>query len=290
MLEFLRVGACGLRRCWSCHAPLGRGCAAACNAARRSRATSERHASARSSRNATDSIARSAAGCARSSASMRSARASARRCAPPTRRSASARMSLAGARRPARRRRSCAAGCDRSSCIAPRASICQCASPGSARDLLAQPRQPEPRRRARSRCPRPAPTGRLRGVRRPRRCRASRSSVSNVTTRAASRLRHARRRRTPATAPSTRARSPASSSCGRSRRPALRRRGLKCAIVAAMSSASRRERRNHVVPRSSWRARVDQHRATAPRRRTLLSSASIACHSGTRPKISRVSR
>ena len=60
-------------------------------------------------------------------------------------------------------------------------------------------------------------------------------------------------------------------------------------MVAAMSSERRRERRNHVVPRSISRLEstsIDDWTESS----TLLSSASIACHSGTKPKISRDSK
>ena len=60
-------------------------------------------------------------------------------------------------------------------------------------------------------------------------------------------------------------------------------------IVAAMSSASRRDRRNHVVPRSNWPL-VLMSIADCTASSTLLSSASMARHSGTRPKTSRARR
>ncbi len=91
-----------------------------------------------------------------------------------------------------------------------------------------------------------------------------------------------------ATSASTRARSASSCSFG-NRADNASTPGLKYAIVAAMSSASRRERRNHVVPRSNWPL-VLMSIADCTASSTLLSSASIAIHNGTSPKTSRLSR
>ena len=66
-------------------------------------------------------------------------------------------------------------------------------------------------------------------------------------------------------------------------------RGVNCAMVPAMASDKRRERRNHIVPRSISRlASISISICSASS--TLLSSASTSSHNATKPKISRVSR
>ena len=103
------------------------------------------------------------------------------------------------------------------------------------------------------------------------------------------RLRHALARRSAVDRGVDRARVGGVEQLRQPRRQRLDARREQCAIVAAMSSVSRRERRNHVVPRSSSRlASISISDCTASS--TLLSSASIDRHSGTKPKISRVSR
>jgi hypothetical protein len=91
-----------------------------------------------------------------------------------------------------------------------------------------------------------------------------------------------------AAAASTRARSPGASSAG-NRVASAATCGVKCAMVAVMSSVSRRERRNHVVPRAMSRL-VSISMADCAASSATLSSASIAFHRSTKSKISRVSR
>jgi hypothetical protein len=65
--------------------------------------------------------------------------------------------------------------------------------------------------------------------------------------------------------------------------------GRKCSIVGSIGSASRLERRNQLVARTISRpASITISACVASG--TLLSSASIDCHSGTNPNTSRVSR
>ena len=181
-------------------------------------------------------------------------------------------------RRSAPRRRSCAAVPTDRRASRSRASICQCSSPGSARDPLAQPRQPEPRRQARNRSRRPArPAASWR--RRPRRCRASRTACRASRRAPPASSRHALARRSRATA----------ASIARALGRVEQRRQARGQRLDARREV--RDRRRHVLgqpPRAQEprRAALELRgscRSASPTARassTLLSSASIAFQSG----------